>query len=672
MWQSEPMRHMTAMLLANDLEAAARVVAHEGVLHLMDVRELADSVAPLRPYDVVGRLAEIDGLLQSADAALSALAVPGSRVDASVADDVPVDLRSLATDLQAIEAQTEALRAQGVQAEDAATQLDHELRQLRALAPLGVPIETLRELRYVVLEMGLVPSSQLGRLRDTLARVPHVLTHLAPAAGDGRALIAAIVLGPDQDVLQRALRSFPFERVEVPKGLSGQPAAVLAQLEAQLVERQRDLDAVAARRSALAEAHAGNLLRLRARLARERLLVEARSQMGTSERIGMMSGWVPASVAARVEQVLRQRTANRCLVEWRDPSDIDAVRSGRVSVPILLRNPLLVRPFERVVRNFGLPGYGEIEPTPIVALGFLTMFGFMFGDVGQGFVLFGLGYFIYRRLFRYRDYAVLLMECGVFSAVFGFLYGSVFGVEDWLPALWLRPLEDMARLMATAIAFGVAFLSLGLVLNIVNAWRRRDWGILWDRHGVLAALAYWVAVGLALRRLLGGPGSVSLGMALLWLAGPLALLALKQPVTVVWRAVGERRHVTVGEVIEAMVEAVVELLDSVIGAVSNTATFIRLAAFALSHAGLFLATFSVADAVTRAGGGSLGAGLVIVFGNVLIIVLEGLIVSIQTLRLEYYEFFSRFYSGGGEAYQPLRLGVSGESATRLAGGAPVT
>ena len=94
--------------------------------------------------------------------------------------------------------------------------------------------------------------------------------------------------------------------------------------------------------------------------------------------------------------------------------------------------------------------------------------------------------------------------------------------------------------------------------------------------------------------------------------------------------------------------------------ISNTATFIRLAAFALSHAGLFLATFSVADAVSRSGGaaGTVGAVVVIVLGNVVIIALEGLIVAIQSVRLEYYEFFSKFYSGGGEEYRPLRFGAA--------------
>jgi len=258
-------------------------------------------------------------------------------------------------------------------------------------------------------------------------------------------------------------------------------------------------------------------------------------------------------------------------------------------------------------------------------------------------------------MFRYRDYAVILMECGVFGAGFGFLYGSVFGVEDWLPALWLRPLDDMTTLMKTAILFGIAFLSLGMSLNVVNAFRRGDPAALWERNGLLATLAYWTAAGLLIRHLMAGPGTLALGTDALWLALPLALIFLKEPVLTVIKGAREHRWPDLSEACALAVASAVEVLDTLVSTISNTATFIRLAAFALSHAGLFVATFSVADAVAKAGAGTLGAAVTIVLGNAIIIALEGMIVCIQSIRLEYYEFFSKFYSGGGEEYRPLRF-----------------
>jgi V/A-type H+/Na+-transporting ATPase subunit I len=467
--------------------------------------------------------------------------------------------------------------------------------------------------------------------------------------------ILVVSLRSDEDVVARVLRSVQFEPADLPAEMSGSPVEIAENIEKQLRANHEALETVHRERSALADRVGGELRTLRAKVQRERLLTEARTHMGQSERVSFIAGWVPAVLAGALERALREATGGRFLVSWTDPESIEGVRHGRIAVPILFRNPVLVRPFENLLRNYGLPRYGELEPTPIVAISFLTMFGFMFGDVGQGAVLFAIGYFVYRRMFRYRDFALILMECGVFSTAFGFLYGSVFGIEHWLPALWLRPMEDMGRLMKTALFFGAGLLSLGLLLNVTNALMRRDRQALWGHNGLLGALAYWIAAGLLIRRLTVGPGSVTLGHVLAWLTVPVLLILLAGPVREIVRMHREGVRVHLGDLLSFFIASIVEVLDNLLSTIANTATFIRLAAFALGHAGLFLATFSVADAVAQGAGGTLGAVVIVVLGNVLIIVLEGLIVSIQSIRLEYYEFFSRFYSGGGEEYRPLRF-----------------
>jgi V/A-type H+/Na+-transporting ATPase subunit I len=653
----EPMRHCSLVVLSGDLEAVTRAIAHIGVLHLLHVRH-AGTLAAIRPYDVSERLAEITGLARTLDDVAAFLAVPGFEAPALDVREGGVEIGQIAARAAALRGDVEALRRRQVRVTEEGEQLRNLVRNLRALAPLGVPLEQLRQVRYVYLASGLLPERNLVRLRNSLARLPHLIVPSGAAGADGRVLVTALCLRPSQEAMERALRSAQFERLELPAQLSGTPAGAVAQLEEQLGQRRAEAAAVDAERVALGERYGMELRALRATLARERLLVEARGLMGRSERISLISGWVPAVLAPRLEAAVRAASAGRCVLQWQEPEALEDVRRGRVHVPILMHNPVLVRPFEHMLRAYGLPRYGEVDPTAVVAVGFLAMFGFMFGDVGQGAVLFAVGYFIYRRMFRYRDYAIILMECGVFAIGFGLLYGSVFGVEHWLPALWLRPLDDMAALMKTAIAFGVVFLSIGLIINVVNALRRRDWGALWERNGVLAALAYWMAIGLLARRVVAGPEAVTLGGALLWLALPLALILLKEPVRAFWKGARGGQWPELGELFAVLVQSLVEVVDTMVSAVSNTATFIRLAAFALSHAGLFLATFSVADAVAHSGAGAWGAGLVIVFGNVVIIGLEGLIVSIQSVRLEYYEFFSKFYSGGGEEYRPLRFASS--------------
>jgi V/A-type H+-transporting ATPase subunit I len=654
------MRHLTLVVLADELEAVTRSIARVGVLHLLDVRRSAEPLAVIRPYDVAAQLARLDGLARTLDGSLRDLALTPPDPAAAEAPGAGSDLETVEARAAALAAETDALRQRRAGVSDERERLQHALGSVRALAPLGLPFEELRQLRYVSLASGLLPERNLSRLRESLTRTPHVVLLSGPAGGDGRVSVTALCLRQDREVLDRALRSAQLQFVELPAHLRGAPETVTTELESQMSACQDALAAIDAEREALATRIGGELGALRLLVERERLLVEARGQMGASERIALVSGWVPAVLAANLEQEIRTAAGGRCVIRWAEPAALEAVRRARIPVPILLHNPVLIRPFEGLLRAYGLPRYGEVEPTVVVAIAFLTMFGFMFGDVGQGAVLFAIGYFIYRRMFRYRDYAVILMECGVFAFGFGFLYGSVFGSERWLPALWLRPMHDVGTLISTAIGFGIVFISLGFGLNLVNAVRRRDLAVLWERNGLLAAMAYWIAVGLLVRHLTGGPGSVTLGTAVLWLAPPTALILLKEPARAILASVRARRRPAVSEMLAAIVESLVDLLDTAMSAIANTATFIRLAAFALSHAGLFLATFSVADAVASSGtaAGSIGALLVLVLGNAVIIGLEGLIVAVQSIRLEYYEFFSKFYSGGGEEYRPLRFGAA--------------
>ncbi|HEX7410038.1 MAG TPA: V-type ATPase 116kDa subunit family protein [Candidatus Binatia bacterium] len=651
----EPIRHLSLVLLATDLEAAARAIARVGVLHLLDVRHSVEMLGAIQPYDVSERLRQLGALAQSLDEVLAFLRIEWRNHVLSASVEETLDLQGLESRSQAIRTEVDAFR-QGAGRTAADTErIEGLVHTLRALVPIGLPLEQLGNLRYVFLASGLLPQRSLTRLREALTRTPHIIVPQGMPGTDGRLLITALCLSADHEVLERALRSAHFERLELPPHLTGAPEEAMTHLVSDLEASREAVAAVEADRNALAQRLGPEACTLRARVERERLLTEARGLMGRSERISLITGWVPAVLTAQLEAAVRAAAGSRCVVQWQDPAGLEGVRRGLVSVPILLRNPVLIRPFERLLRAYGLPRYGELEPTAVVAVAFLAMFGFMFGDVGQGAVLFAIGYFMYRRMFRYRDYAVILMECGVFAMAFGFLYGSVFGVEHWLPALWLRPMEDMPRLMKTAVGFGAGFLSLALALNLVNAVRRRDVTALWERNGLLGALAYWIVAGVLMRWLTAGPGAVTLGTAVMWLVVALTLVFLKEPARVLWVGLHEHRWPGAGELLTLLVEAIVDVLDTMVSTVSNTATFIRLAAFAVSHAGLLLATFSVADAIAESRGGTIGAIIVIVIGNAVIIALEGLIVSIQSIRLEYYEFFSRFYSGGGEEYRPLRL-----------------
>jgi V/A-type H+-transporting ATPase subunit I len=310
---------------------------------------------------------------------------------------------------------------------------------------------------------------------------------------------------------------------------------------------------------------------------------------------------------------------------------------------------------------YGVPSYGEIQPTAFFAVSFLVMFGLMFGDVGQGLVLFSAGYCLFRYLPRFLDYGILLMECGAASTAFGALYGSFFGIEGLLPVLWMEPIRDLPRFMGIAIGFGIVVVSLGLVMNIVNSWRSGERAsALFGPRGVFGAFVYWIGLAVAARALMPTTVVIPITFLLAMAAAAAFLLLLRRPIVrYLGRGADTRPAHAQGPRWLVALEGSVELVDALFAYFANTVSFVRVAAFAAVHAGVFIAIFALADTLAHSRFGQPLGIVTLVLGNVVMIFLEGLTVSVQVLRLEYYEFFGKFFRGGGELYRPLMLRKGG-------------
>jgi V/A-type H+-transporting ATPase subunit I len=464
-----------------------------------------------------------------------------------------------------------------------------------------------------------------------------------------RTVILAAALATDREVVDQALKGAFFEPMDLPLPAHGSLEKVLADLQSQIQALKKSQEQARARRDALRDRLGLDLVRLRNRVDLTRTLLRARVLFGKVDHAYLVSGWIPAHLVDKLKEALAQEIGEQALVEVLTPEAIPGVREGILRIPILFNNPYLLRPFERLTTAYGTPGYREVDPTAFLAIGFLVMFGMMFGDVGQGAVLMGLGYLIFHRFIRYTDYGIILMECGVSSMVFGVLYGSVFGIEGLLPVIWFSPLKNIVYFMKVCLIFGGGFISLGLILGFINALRLRQARL--PAAEMLAALFYWILAAMGLRYLLTGALVWDFRLALAVVVGTLLISAL-----FVW----QRLRLPAPEVQTRkeglglqLLEGAIEVIDGTVRYVANTISFIRISAFALAHAGLFIAVFSLAETLGRMAGGGVLYWVTIVLGNVVIILLEGLVISIQTLRLEYYEFLSKFFHGGGEPFSPL-------------------
>lgn len=303
---------------------------------------------------------------------------------------------------------------------------------------------------------------------------------------------------------------------------------------------------------------------------------------------------------------------------------------------------------------YGLPAHDEMDPTVFVALTYTFIFGAMFGDVGQGLCLFALGGLIYWK--KKMALAGIISIAGIFSTFFGFMFGSFFGFEGTIiKPIWLSPMHAMMKLpflgqlntvFIIAVAFGMGLILLAMVFQIINAWRRKDReNMLFSPNGVAGLIFYGFLVATIVLYMTGHktPGNILMAI---FLGVPIILFLLKEPLGQLIS--GKKAKVEEG-VGMFLIQGFFELFETMLSFFSNTISFVRVGAFAVSHAAMM-------EVVLMLGGITDGVGTpnwaVIVIGNIIVCALEGLVVGIQVLRLEYYEMFSRFYRGSGREFHP--------------------
>jgi V/A-type H+-transporting ATPase subunit I len=300
------------------------------------------------------------------------------------------------------------------------------------------------------------------------------------------------------------------------------------------------------------------------------------------------------------------------------------------------------------------------------------MFGLMFGDAGQGMVLAlagGLGVALYRGPSDgVRHLLRLVLYCGLAAVVAGVLFGSTFGFP-WPPAVWFDYhaiiaghaqhsgfVRDVYGVLAITLYFGIAVIFLGLLLNWVNLVTSRRWVDLFlTKGGLVGGWLYGAGVYAAFGFARSGYKVLPPGDALFWMFGlPALLLMAGPPIHYFGHDHGHRFGPLT--LVDWIMEWIVEMLEIFSGYLANTLSFMRVAGLGIAHSSLMIAFFEIARQVGSDGGYSPWSWLVLVFGNLLVILLEGLSAGIQSLRLNYYEFFSKYFSGAGKAYMPVSLG----------------
>ena len=443
--------------------------------------------------------------------------------------------------------------------------------------------------------------------------------------------------------------SMHFERFWVPAEYKGTPKETYELLSLELSKLDTAIADADSKIQELLNANKADILATYSILKRHNNNSDIKKLAACTKHDGknyfILCGWASRKDALNLQEDLKSEPQAICIVE-KNHENLTS------TPPIKLKNNPLFKPFEMFVSMYGLPNYKELDPTVLIGITYSIFFGFMFGDVGQGLVLL-IGGLLIAKL-KGSNLAGIIARCGFFSTIFGFLFGSFFGFEDVLPALWLRPSEAKTTLpfigtlntvFIVAVAIGMGVILCMMLLNIINRLRLGKSGeALFDTNGAAGLVFYGMAV-LTIMLFMSGhslPAGIILGI---FFIVPLLLIFFKEPLS---RMLEHKKETEKNGIGMFIVQGFFELFEVLLSYFSNTLSFVRVGAFAVSHAAMMSVVLMLAGAE---GTGSINWA-VVVLGNIFVCGMEGLIVGIQVLRLEYYELFSRFYTGDGRAFAP--------------------
>lgn len=354
-----------------------------------------------------------------------------------------------------------------------------------------------------------------------------------------------------------------------------------------------------------------------------------------------IAGWIPSFAAEEASRIAMEVTGQRCKIKFEEPSE-------EMSPPTLQSHNEFLKPFERLVNSFGIPSYWELDPTPLVALSFALIFGFMFADIGHGLILalVGLIVLVIRSKLGIRvggllsyilDNGSLLLVCGISGILGGILFSDFFGyhVHLSMPEFEIpnpvgihfpfRPLEEPTKMFKLSLFIGSIHISMGLILNLLNKLLRKEF-----REAFFEPVCWlWLYGGL-----MYSVFSYKLDLGA-WTRSPIFLWCLILPAGLM----------LIGKLAVEGLDGLIFFIEALISTVSNTISYLRIMALSLVHG-------VMSQMIINTTGGN---PIAIFLGSLAVIALEGLVIFIHTTRLVWVEWFSKFYKGEGRAFKPLRL-----------------
>ncbi len=517
------------------------------------------------------------------------------------------------------------------------------ISNLKYLQNLQMKIEELLGMKYLDFRMLRISRENYSRLKGDYENIPSLMFRLE-TIGDNVILMTATPKSLGGEI-ERLLTSLNCQELPLPKEYTGSAVEIINVLNEDIKSINEKIEGlkntIKSRKNSILPL--AKKVHMAMKLEKEVEAVKKEGAIG--KRLFFLFGYVPSS---RIEAL--QRKLNSCFDNLILSVDDAKPEEAAKAPPTKFKNNWLIRPFETLIGMYGLPSYDEADPTAFFGLSYMLLFGAMFGDVGQGFVILLAGLYLIMKK-KSIEFGGVLTRLGGSSIVFGFLYGSVFGNEHILPALFIKPMANINTMLMLAIGLGITLMTVGFIYSLINNLNRRDLEEgLFGREG-LTGFLFFITLIIAILNSQLSIVNLPFSFFIITMIVLLLINVFKQPIANKIKG-SEKLHKE--GITNYYTEAGFGVVETLLSFLSNTISFVRVGAFALNHAGLYLAFETMAGMINSGFGGI----IILILGNVVIIGLEGLIVFIQGLRLEYYELFSRYYTGKGIKYMPAKLDYS--------------
>jgi V/A-type H+/Na+-transporting ATPase subunit I len=549
---------------------------------------------------------------------------------------------------------------------------------LEMAAELDIDISLFKKLRFFSADIFVINSSDESEILKSLGDL-FVYTR---KLDENKSALLIFVSADDSERVTKILRSFGVHPLSIPSNMPQNPSTAykeartrIKELEARLAEVSKGIEKI--RKSIFPKA----LSLHEASKAAKDALETTRKPPGT-RHFAIIQGFIPETYKNKFKNLTKDYMS---VFDQTDDNNEDYTESGEEKLPSLLTNKRYIDTFEVITETQGLPRYDEVDPTPIIAFVWPLFYGVMFADLGHGLLLFGLGMLLRQKgNGSIRTWGTLLAASGAAASLAGLGTGELFGfhfeqiailapMADALPFIGMLSVSELTfaevtKILEVSIAIGIIHILLAFFLRLHADFKRRNKLLIWTKD-IPTILQYLAVVAIILAAI--GSGYDIIGMfgitgvthdePVPWLtflfgdwvtvelvakAAPLVIIG-----TVIVMIIGgmkEEEHARkhgrdegggmVGIVVEVIMVRIIEML-------SNTISYSRLGIMLLVHSALL---------VTVNGSFEEGGGYaVLIGGNIGIMLIEGLIVYIQTIRLHLYEWFPKWYVGDGQDFKKI-------------------